>query len=522
VADEGIRAAAKLKDGSRISVNAGYQLFAQAALLALNLIASPIVVHGLGLEAYGLLILVGVTTNYFGFVELGLGRAAVQVLAGHRSRGEHEDFVVVLWTATAAYLALALAGAGVLIAAAPLLVNRALNVSPALVPQARVAFVIGAVGLVIALQRNVASSVATAMERFDLISRVTLGLGAVQAALTISLVLMGAGLIEVMLGGLAVTILGLLVYFGISVRLLPTLFPPRVTMEKLRVMVRLGGYISISQVISPVLEQIDKVFIGAFAAVDQLPYYSVPFSVAWALTAVPTSLVTVIYPAMARLLAQEDHAGVRETMRRATRYIFVVLVGPVVLLVIYAPEILTAWMGTDFAVRAGAPLRILAIAVLVNVVSWPSYHLLHAAGRADLTARYHLIELITHVPVSIFLIIHFGVVGAAAGWLLRVALDTTLVCRAAGRIVGTGLAPVVQAMGRGTLAALAFLPVAVGGRPWLDPTNRWQAFLFFLVVGLCYTAPVIWLGLGSEERSALRGTVLALLGGKRATRVRVE
>ena len=47
--------------------------------------------------------------------------------------------------------------------------------------------------------------------------------------------------------------------------------------------------------------------------------------------------------------------------------------------------------------------------------------------------------------------------------------------------------------------------------------------LYFLVVGMCYTAPVIWLGLGSEERSALRGTVQALLSrGKPAGGVRVE
>jgi hypothetical protein len=58
----------------RISTNAVSQLVAQAGVLALNLVASPVIVHGLGLEAYGLLVLVGITTNYFGFVELGLGQ----------------------------------------------------------------------------------------------------------------------------------------------------------------------------------------------------------------------------------------------------------------------------------------------------------------------------------------------------------------------------------------------------------------------------------------------------------------
>jgi O-antigen/teichoic acid export membrane protein len=120
-----------VSDRGRISVNAGYQLIAQGAVLAFNLVASPIIVHGLGLEAYGILILVGITTSYFGFVELGLGRASVQLLARHRARGEPEDFVEVLWTATLAYLALGIAGAVLLAASAPLLVRHALNVSEA-------------------------------------------------------------------------------------------------------------------------------------------------------------------------------------------------------------------------------------------------------------------------------------------------------------------------------------------------------------------------------------------------------
>jgi len=121
-----------VNDRGRISVNAAYQLLAQAAVLAANFVASPIIVHGLGIEAYGILVIVGVATNYFGFVELGLGRATVQLLGRHRARGERADFKEVIWTSTAAYLVLSLLGAGALMAASPVLATRILKVSPAL------------------------------------------------------------------------------------------------------------------------------------------------------------------------------------------------------------------------------------------------------------------------------------------------------------------------------------------------------------------------------------------------------
>jgi len=503
-----------VSDRGRISVNAGYQLIAQGAVLAFNLVASPIIVHGLGLEAYGILILVGITTSYFGFVELGLGRASVQLLARHRARGEPEDFVEVLWTATLAYLALGIAGAVLLAASAPLLVRHALNVSEARQPEAIQAFAIGAVGLVIALQRNVASSVATAMERFDIISRVTLATGALLAVLTVALVLMGAGLIGVMLGSLAVQAAGFFVYFAVSWRLLPNLFPVRWTVARLRAIARVSGYISVSQIVNPLLEQIEKFLIGAFSAVDRLPFYSVPYSMAGALTIVPTSLATVIYPAMARLLSQEDHAGVRETLRRATRYIFVMLLGPVFFLIVYAPSILAVWMGPDFSANATTPLRILAVAILVNVLSWPSYHLLHAAGRADLTARYHLLELIAHVPLGIFLITRFGVVGAALAWLLRVSLDSLLMFRAAARITGVLSRSIGASLVRGALPAVLLLPLAFLGRPWVQAANRGQAVLMLATIGLLYAGPAVWLGLGGQERGVVMGALRTLLAGK--------
>jgi O-antigen/teichoic acid export membrane protein len=498
---------------SRISVNAGYQLIAQAAVLGLNLFTSPIIVHGLGLEAYGLLVLIGVTTNYFGIVELGLGRATVQILARHRARGEHEDFSRVLWTATGAYFVVSLIGAGALVAVSPLLVRRVLAVSEPLVPQALHAFVIGAVGLVIAMQRNVASAAATALERFDVVSRVTVVLGALQALLNVALVLLGASLTGVMLGGLAVQTMGFFVYFATSWHLVPNLFPPRWGRDDLRTIVRTTGFISVSQVISPILEQVEKVLIGAFAAVSQVPFYSVSYSVAWALTVVPTSLVLVIYPALARLLSQHDHAGVRETANRAARYTFVFLVGPVVMLLVHSPSFLAAWMGPEFAVGATPCLRILSLAVLVNVLGWPSLQLLQAAGRANVSARYHLIELAIHIPVSVVLISRGGVVGAAVAWLLRVTLDTTLMLRAAARITETPMRAVLGSLGRGTLAALALLPLALAVRPFLAHSGRLETFLLLGLAGLCYVPAVIWFGLGRDDRSALLLTFRGLIKG---------
>jgi O-antigen/teichoic acid export membrane protein len=364
------------------------------------------------------------------------------------------------------------------------------------------------------MQRDVAASVATAMERFDLLSRVTLVIGVLQAGLNISIVLAGGSLTQVMLGGLAAQALALIVYWRISSRLVPRLFPPRVRLEKLRGLIRFGSYVTISQIVSPLLVHLEKFLIGAYAALDQLPYYAVPYSLAAALTIVPTSLGNVIYPAMARLLSNGDVGGVRETLRRSTRYCFVVVVGPVVLLVLYAQEILAAWMGEEFAFHAAGCLRLLSVAMLINVLAWPSYHLLHAAGRADLTARYHLLELVLHVPISIVAISRGGVLGAAVAWLLRVLLDTSLLFGAAARVAGVpGWLLLRDSFGRGILAAAICLPLALGVRRWVEVSGRAETLILLGLLGLGYALPVAWLGLGRDERSAMRVMLRGMVTG---------
>jgi O-antigen/teichoic acid export membrane protein len=52
--------------------------------------------------------------------------------------------------------------------------------------------------------------------------------------------------------------------------------------------------------------------------------------------------------------------------------------------------------------------------------------LLQGVGRPDLVARAHGVELVVYVPLLTWLILGWGVVGAAVAWTLRATLDLTL------------------------------------------------------------------------------------------------
>ena len=105
----------------------------------------------------------------------------------------------------------------------------------------------------------------------------------------------------------------------------------------------------------------------------------------------------------------------------------------------FAPVILRVWMGPDYAAHGEMALRILSVGVLINAVAHIPYTFLEAAGRPDVPAKFHMLELIIHVPVAWYLVGAYGITGAAIAWTVRVTLDTTFLLAAARRVVPVSL-----------------------------------------------------------------------------------
>ena len=94
--------------------------------------------------------------------------------------------------------------------------------------------------------------------------------------------------------------------------------------------------------------------------------------------------------------------------------------------------------------QSSTALRILAVGVFANSLAHPLFVVLYAKGRPDLPAKFHLTELVIHIPLTILLIRSFGIAGAAAAWTTRVTLDMCLLLWGAAHTSGR---PVLEVAG---------------------------------------------------------------------------
>ena len=232
----------------RLASNVLYQFGSQSLVLTLTFVFSPYVVHRLGVDLYGLLILAGLTTNYFAIVELGLGQATVKFLADAYARRDANRLRLILWTSVLTYLALSIVAALGLAALAPWLTHllRVPRASTILTEQI---FYLCALGLAVSMMGSIFASVPRALERFDIVTFLGIPAGIGQLALNLLLLYLGYSIRALVIGGVVIQSFVLAAYIGVAYRLLRPLGRPTWDRLTLRQLLGFGSLISISQVV---------------------------------------------------------------------------------------------------------------------------------------------------------------------------------------------------------------------------------------------------------------------------------
>lgn len=223
---------------------------------------------------------------------------------------------------------------------------------------------------------------------------------------------------------------------------------------------------------------------------------------------VPVSLIGSLLPALTSLEARAERERFGDLTSTSMRALMVVMAAPLALVFVFAPELLRVWLGVQYADEASTALRILAVGVFSNALAHPLFISLYAKNRPDLPAKFHLIELVIHVPLTIVLIRSFGIVGAAAAWTTRVTLDTCLLLWAAARSAESPMLTIAGGRTGRAVSAIVLLLVALFASKSLASVSVVAAFAGVIAATMAF-AVVSWSWiLRDQERAAITGTLL--------------
>ena len=202
----------------------------------------------------------------------------------------------------------------------------------------------------------------------------------------------------------------------------------------IRPLIGFGGWMTVANIINPIMVQMDRFLIGVLISTAAVAYYTTPYELVTKFWFLSNAVLGVMFPAFATsFVADPDRTG--RIFGRAVKFIFMLLFPLVLGTATLAPEILSAWLGAEFARESTFVLRCLALGVFLNGLAQIPSALLQGVGRPDLTALLHTIELPIYLAAAWFLIRHRGIEGAAMAWTARTALDLVFFFATARRVL---------------------------------------------------------------------------------------
>jgi O-antigen/teichoic acid export membrane protein len=407
--------------GDRIARNSLYNIAGFLVPLFISIAALPFIKNGLGIERFGIILLSWTVVGYFTIFDLGISRATTRFVAHYLGSNRDRQIPELVWSSLIMMTVLGLLAFLTLALLTPWLVRDIFSIDPELLAETEMVFYLLAISIPLLLLTAVIRGVFEGQQRFGIINAIKVPASLVNYAIPLILIIFTQRVDAIVLFLVIGRGLVLVVHFVILLRTVEGTgrmrFGDATMMKELLVY---GGWMSVSRIVSPVMVYMDRFFVASYSMVAAT-YYLTPFELINRFMAFTHTLLNVLFPALSSI--SEDYDRLIAILPKLIRFTTVFIL-PISLAVITVSDIFLAiWLGEDFAVNSTTVLQILCIGVMLNALAQIPFNIIQAAGRTDLTAILHLVELPIYITVLVVLLPLYGIVGAALAWSLRTGCD---------------------------------------------------------------------------------------------------
>jgi O-antigen/teichoic acid export membrane protein len=400
---------------------------ARVVLVMLSLISTPVLLHHLGVQAYGVYVLALTFGGLLALFDLGLTPAVVSFLSHAHHQGDEQASQRILSTAFTVFLLIGILGGLGLLALVPWLVTGLLHVPEGLRDQATFALSLSTVGFAINMWLGAFCAVPFALERYDLVAGRTIGLGLVTITAVILWALHGGGIRGLMVINVGGAVASLVLFAAISRALLPRIhFRPGFDFPTFVALARFGG-VKFAGAIGGILTfRFDQFAIGALIGLGAVGLYAVPANLAWRVQGLLTELASPLFPRASKL--RHDVQATRALFLSAGRAMALVAAPVLVTLFVYADLVLLYWIGGAqgrlVADQATLTLRWLLVAFFIQALAAVPSIFCEAQGRPEINNGFAVASALVHVPLVLLLVPRLGITGAAVALFVNGSVQT--------------------------------------------------------------------------------------------------
>lgn len=506
------------------NVITNYLRFLLAAVI--GFVLTPLLVHHLGDQDYGLWTTVFSLTGYFGLFDQGIRPSLVRYVSRDHAAGDREGLSRTISSAIALYTVVGI----ITMLLAVVVASQTdvwLRVDPALHDTAPVLVLIVGATLALGFPLGVFGAVLSGLQRYDIANWVGMAIGVLRLVVFAAVVKLGGGLVALAWASLWVNVFGHVWAFFAARKLLPgvSIAPSWIRRDTLRQIASYGGWAMMGAVATNIAFQTDSLVITGFLGAALVT----PFAFASGLVENARTLVHAAAWVLSPTASEMDTLGEQDKLRRmliaGSKYSVLVSWPVLIGLVVFGPNLLHTWVGEKYA-DAGILLTILAIPTLVALPQATASSVLFGISRHKGIVILSLIAALVNLGLSVWWArwpgpmqtlfgdqVPPGLIGVAMGTAVPLLLISGLAtawyaCHVLAQPFWHYL---WEGLFQPGLVSLAFLAPALLVQAWWHPVGWIPLFGACFACWMIFVAVAWFVGISASDRTRWG----AMLGGIR-------
>lgn len=492
----------RVKVGHKLISNVLANIIGQFSTLLIAFAVVPYVVHHVGTDLYGLLVMV-VALGALGGSSLGFGTALAKFISEASSSQDHAHLTRLVQTAVTFCAAIGLLCCLIIIRENRAIASLLFHGSSISAPVVNVALYVIAACILMSLISDVLSGILIGLQRFDLYNRIRIASSIVKNIGAV-LVLVFGFYIKALLGVyLLAVLITLIAYLHYAYKLMPGLsLYPKFAWTYLR---KLAGF-SIPVVVAGlgaiIVHRLDRVLVAYYLPLSAVTFYAIPYMLAERSGVAVSNITSAVFPLSSELSSARDERRLRELYLRSTKMVVLLATPVTITLLAFSAPILRWWVGKEYALKGSLTLELLALGFLVNVGGHVPYVIAQGLGSPWISAKYSLLNGGINLLFFVLLIPRFGIAGAAAGFFISELLVIPFLVRRVNLALGITWKSFIsksylRPAGCGVASLIVLCELA-------GHIHSVSTLISFCVVGITvYVAVALAIGIDKQERDEM-------------------
>lgn len=380
---------------------------AAAGSIIISVVAYPVYLHFLGAELYGLWAILSVLI-YFGSIgNFGIDEALIKYVSEKYQKGDREGVVRYISTG----LNLLIVNGFILCVACSLLSNffaSLLNLKGPDIMRFHSLFHYVVILSIFILIVNYINAILKGLGRFDQASYILLVGRFIGLIMAVLFFINGYKIWGIYMGqALSFLSAFILSSFFISRRIGLYYKPFAHSKEYLVKLLKFGGTMTVSKILSILLEPFIKIVIARYIGLAEVAYFEVANKIVLQIRSLFERGISALMPEVSRLTAiiGETKTKITSVMKNVNKTNCLVSTFVFLFLIIFGKPLLRLWLANEFNIAIVFALRIILLGYLVNLFSVPSYYYFMGKGQVKFCFLNHFIQAVLNFIIITLLII---------------------------------------------------------------------------------------------------------------------